>query len=194
MKRTLTAADILPTPSYVKVRAEKRRALIEHKKLRRLSVGPVTTWLFEDWQTMWWQVQEMLHIEKGGAAQLADELEAYAPLIPQGTELVATILFEIEDPVRRAKILSELGNVEQTAFIEVNGIRIYGRPEGDVERTREDGKTSAVHFLRFGFDPDQISAFTAGRSPAMVGFDHPGYSHMALIPPAVRQALSADFT
>jgi hypothetical protein len=193
MKRTLTASDILPDTEFAAIRADRRRALIVHKRHRRLSVGPFSTWLFEDWQTLWWQVQEMLHIEKGGPGQIEDELAAYAPLIPQGNELVATILLEIEDPIRRAKTLANLGNIEQTAFIEMQGVRIYSTPETDQQRTREDGKTSAVHFVRFTFDTSQINQFRTTKTPVIAGFDHPGYSHMTIIPPAVQQVLADDF-
>ncbi len=109
MKRALTAADILPLPEYEKIRAEKRGAMIARKKNRRVAVGPYATFYFENYDTMWLQVQEMLRIEKGGADQLADELHAYQPLVPKGDELVATLMLEIEDERRRAAVLATLG-------------------------------------------------------------------------------------
>ena len=98
-------------------RAERRKHISEIKRNRRLEVGPFATFYFEFYETMLHQVQEMLFIEKGGEAQLADELAAYNPLIPQGSELVATVMFEIDDPIRRGRVLATLGGVEDRAFI-----------------------------------------------------------------------------
>jgi hypothetical protein len=136
----------------------------------------------------------MLFIEKGGPAQIPDELAAYNPLIPQGSELVATVMFEIDDPVRRTRVLATLGGVEHQAFVRLGGETIRGVPEDDQERSREDGKASSVQFLRFAFTDSQIAAFRGGAGDVVVGFDHPNYGHMAVMPQAVRQALSADFT
>ena len=142
---------------------------------------------------MWQQVQEMLYIEKGGEAQIDDELAAYNPLIPQGSELVATVMFEIDDPARRARELARLGGIENHAFIEVGGERIRGEPDPTRENTSPDGKASSVQFLRFPFSPEQIAAFKSPGAHVMVGFDHPNYGHMAVMPEPVRAALSEDF-
>jgi hypothetical protein len=191
--RAIEVSAILPLTEYVKVRAERRRQIAEIKKNRRLEVGPFATFYFESYETMLHQVHEMLFIEKGGAEQLPDELAAYNPLIPQGSELVATIMFEIDDPLRRARVLASLGGVENNAFIRVGADVIRGVSEEDQERTREDGKASSVQFIRFPFTPAQIAAFRGGGGDAIVGFDHPNYGHMAVMPPAVRQALALDF-
>jgi hypothetical protein len=135
----------------------------------------------------------MLLIEKGGAAQVPDELAAYNPLIPQGSELVATVLFEIDDPVRRAATLARLGGVEDRFFLQIGETRVAGIPEGDVERTREDGKTSSVHFLRFPLGPEQIARFRDPAISILVGCDHEHYSHLAGISPAARAELAKDF-
>ena len=135
----------------------------------------------------------MLFIEKGGPAQIPDELAAYNPLIPQGSELVATVMFEIDDPVRRTRVLAGLGGVEHQAFLRVAGATIRGVPEGDQERSREDGKASSVQFLRFPFSPTEVAAFRGNTGDVVVGFDHPNYGHMALMSPAVRRALASDF-
>src|SRR5262249_8486066 len=150
-RHEITAADVLPLAEYQKVRAERRRAITELKRTRRLEVGPFATFYFENFATMLHQVQEMLYIEKGGEAQLPDELAAYNPLIPKGRELVATVMFEIEDPGRRTRILATLGGVEHTAFIRCGGETIKAQAEDDQERTREDGKASSVQFLHFPF-------------------------------------------
>jgi hypothetical protein len=135
----------------------------------------------------------MLFIEKGGAAQIPDELAAYNPLIPQGSELVATVMFEIDDPIRRARVLATLGGVENRAFLRIGADTIRGASEEDQERTREDGKASSVQFLRFPFTAPEIAAFRGGAGDVVVGFDHPNYGHMAVMPQAVRQALARDF-
>jgi hypothetical protein len=192
-ERKITAADILPPDQFASERAALRAALLPAKKLRRAEVGPHCTFYFESFHTMLFQVQEMLHIERGGAEQLADELAAYNPLIPQGRELVATIMFEIDDPLRRATILARLGRVEDHFFIQVGDERLPGVPEDDQERTREDGKTSSVHFLRFALTPKAIAAFRDPGTTILVGCDHEAYAHMAVMTPATRAELSRDF-
>ena len=191
--RRLSRADILPLEEYAKIRRQRRRQISEIKKHRRLEVGPFATFYFENFDTMWQQIQEMLYIEKGGEAQIADELEAYNPLIPQGSELVATVMFEIEDPQRRARELMRLGGIEDRAFIEVGGERIRGEPDQTRENTSPDGKASSVQFLRFPFSPAQIAAFRQPGARVMVGFDHPNYGHLAVMPEPVRAALTRDF-
>lgn len=191
--RKIDPSVILPAAEYVKVRAERRRQMAELKKNRRLEVGPFATFYFESYDTMLHQVHEMLFIEKGGPAQVPDELAAYNPLIPQGAELVATVMFEIDDPLRRARVLGTLGGVENHAFIRIGADTIRGVPEGDQERTRDDGKASAVQFVRFAFTPAQVAAFRGGAGDVMVGFDHPNYGHLAVMPPAVRETLARDF-
>src|ERR1700722_18750219 len=128
-KRALTRADIIPATEYAATRRERRQSISELKKRRRLEVGPFATFFFENYATMWQQVHEMLHVEKGGEPQIADELEAYNPMIPQGNELVATIMLEIDDPARRANVLARLGGVENHIFLEVGGQRISGKPD-----------------------------------------------------------------
>ena len=191
--RKIDASMIVPLAEYVGQRAERRKRIAEIKKSRRLEVGPFATFYFESYDTMLHQVHEMLFIEKGGAEQLVDELAAYNPLIPQGSELVATVMFEIDDPLRRARVLATLGGVEQHAFIRINGATVRGVAEDDQERSREDGKASAVQFIRFPFTAAEIAAFKSGEGDVVVGFDHPSYGHMAVMPTTVRQTLSADF-
>ena len=192
-RRRLGRADILPLDEYVKVRRQRRAEISELKKRRRVEVGPFATFYFENFDTMWQQVQEMLYIEKGGEAQIADELEAYKPLIPQGRELVATVMFEIEDPRRRERELARLGGIENHAFIEVAGERIRGEADPTRENTSPEGKASSVQFVRFPFTPSQIVAFKAPGARVMVGFNHPNYGHLAAIPEPVRAALAEDF-
>jgi hypothetical protein len=191
-KRALTRANILPAAEYAATRRERRQAITEVKKRRRLEVGPFATFFFESYETMWQQVHEMLHVEKGGEAQIADELEAYNPMIPQGSELVATIMLEIDDPARRANVLSRLGGIENHVFLEVGGERIPGTPDPTRENTSPDGKASSVQFVWFRFTPGQVARFKTPGARVIVGFDHPNYAHMAVMPETVRAALAED--
>jgi hypothetical protein len=178
---------------YAKVRAVRRQAVVARKQNRRLEVGPVATFHFEDYDSMWLQVQEMLYIEKGGEAQIADELSAYNPLIPNGRELVATVLFEIDDPVRRKTLLARLGGIEDTAFIRVGEETMTGVSEADIDRTSAEGKASAVQFIHFPFTANQIAKFRAPGAQIIVGFTHQAYGHMVVMPESVRAALANDF-
>ncbi|MEK9644713.1 MAG: DUF3501 family protein, partial [Alphaproteobacteria bacterium] len=155
IQKEITREDILPFDDYAATRRERKQALTEKKKNRRIEVGPHATFYFENYETMWHQVHEMLHIERGGEEQIADELHAYNPLIPQGKELVATVMFEIGDPDRRARILSQLGGVEEHMWISVAGERIPGVTEEDVDRTNAAGKASSVQFVHFAFSDAQ---------------------------------------
>jgi Protein of unknown function (DUF3501) len=190
---TVTEGDILPMPIWGEQRVQHRRALSEVKKNRRVAVGPHATLYFENWDTMWYQVQEMLWIEKGGAAQLPDELAAYNPLIPQGSELVATLMFEIPDEVKRARILATLGGIEDTASITFAGHRIMAVSEGDLDRTTAAGKTSAVHFLHFPFTGEQVAAFADMENEVLIRIDHGEYGHAAIVGADVRAELFGDF-
>ncbi len=192
--RKVVAEDLLPDAAFAAVRKQRRAALLPVKELRRVALGPHCTFYFESFDTMLFQIQEMLLIEKGGEAQLPDELAAYNPLIPQGSELVATVMFEIEDAVRRELILARLGGVEEHFFIQVGGERAAGVQEGDIERTREDGKTSSVHFLRFPLTAAQKAAFGDPAVPVMVGCDHELYAHLAALSLATRAELARDFS
>jgi hypothetical protein len=189
----ITKNDLLPDAEFAKRRKAWRAELLPSKRLRRVALGPYCTFYFESYDTMLFQIQEMLLIEKGGADQVPDELAAYNPLIPQGSELVATVMFEIDDPVRRASILARLGGVEDTFFLRIGDERIAGLPEGDVERTRDDGKTSAIHFLRFALEPRHIAVFRDPATEILIGCGHERYSHLAGLSPATRAELSRDF-
>lgn len=193
----ITPADLIPDAEYARQRKERRATLLPVKRLRRVALGPFCTVIFESYDTMLFQVQEMLLTERGGPAQIPDELAAYNPLIPQGSELVATVMFEIDEPVRRARELARLGGVEDCFALQFgNGLRAPGVPEeGDnVERTREDGKTSSIHFLRFALNDAMKAVF---RDPAVtlaIGCDHEHYAHMAMLSPATRAELARDLS
>jgi hypothetical protein len=191
-RRQLTRADILPMERYADERRGHRQRIAEMKRLRRVEVGPFCTFYFESFDTMWLQVHEMLFIERGGEAQIADELAAYNPLIPQGHELVATVMIEIDDPAQRERALKRLGGIEEQMFLTVAGERITGLPDPTRENTSPDGKASAVQFLRFPFTAGQQAAFRQPGAPIMVGIDHANYGHLALMSEPVRAALAED--
>ena len=193
MKRKIETSDILPLAEYARTRMETRRRLSSVKTRRRVEVGPHITFYFESWDTMWLQVQEMLHIEKGGEEQLRDELAAYNPLIPNGRELVATFMIEIDDAERRKRILGRLGGIEETAFIQIGSEKIPGIAETDQDRTTSDGKASSVQFVHFPMTVAQIAAFRKPGTPVIVGLGHEHYNHMAVLPEAVRAELAGDF-
>jgi hypothetical protein len=193
MKRAIERSDVLDTDTFARQRAERRARVLALKRQRRVAVGPHATFYFENYDTIWWQVHEMLRIEGGGEEQIADELGAYNPLVPKGRELVATLMFEIEDPARRAAVLGELGGAENMVTLRVGAMAIAAVPETDIERTDETGKTSAVHFLHFPFTPAAIAAFKDESQKVVLAIEHPRYGHMAMLPPETRRALAADF-
>ena len=190
----ITRADIMPPADFAAIRAAKQAEIVALKRHRRLEVGPFATCYFESYDTMWWQIHEMLHIEKGGEAQIDDELAAYNPLIPKGRELVCTVMFEINDEDRRQAFLARAGGVEETVFMRVMGEQIDGVPEADLDRTNADGKASSVQFIHFPFSEAAIAAFRQPGAEILVGFSHKAYGHMAVMPEDMRAALAGDFT
>jgi hypothetical protein len=191
--RTITAADILPLDQYELIRKDKKQEAIARKKLTRLSVGPYATALFETWDSMWLQIQEMLRIEKGGDEQLKDELAAYDPMVPKGGELTATLLFEIDDEARRDAFLRSIGGIEKYIALNVAGHEVRATPESDIERTREsDGKASSVHFLHFHLPEAAVAAWKSGAGQVMLMIDHPHYGHAAIMSADSRDFLGRE--
>ena len=191
--KLVTASDILDMESFGKIRKQKRTEISNIKSDRRVAVGPDATFMFENYDTMWWQIHEMLFIEKGGQDQIEDELSAYNPLIPQGSELIATLMFEIDEPERRKSLLMKLGGVEEVCCLTINGETIIGDSETDVDRTTAAGKASSVQFIHFNFSSDQIELFNKPDTQISVGINHPAYGHMAVISPEVKGSLAKDF-
>lgn len=188
----LTRADIMAMDDYAAVRRDRRRALSALRRVRRVEIGPHASLSFENRETMWMQIHEMLFVERGGEAQIADELAAYNPLIPNGAELVATLMFEIDDPGRRARFLGSAGGIERTVELRLGGETARAEPEGDVDRTSADGKASAVHFLHFPLTPAQVAALRDPARPAAVAISHPAYGHAAALDSRTRAALADD--
>jgi hypothetical protein len=193
-KREILKEDIMPLDVYIKNRKELRKNIVSFKKDRRIALGPYATFYFESYETMLAQVQEMLYIEKGGDEQLKDELTAYNPLIPNGKELTATLMFEIDNPVSRSAFLSKVGGIEEKVFIKIDGELIKAIPEEDVDRTSAEGKASSVQFIHFKFSDEQIQKFKLDGAEVEIGIDHKEYSHMTKLSSANLSSLSADFS
>ena len=192
-RREIQNEDVMPLDVYTKNRKELRKNIVNFKKDRRIALGPYATFYFESYETMLAQVQEMLYIEKGGDEQLKDELIAYNPLIPNGKELTATLMFEIDNPVLRAAFLSKVGGIEAKVFIKIYGEIIKAIPEEDVDRTSSEGKASSVQFIHFKFTDEQIQKFKSNSSKVEIWIDHDEYTHTTKISSATLNSLSADF-
>ncbi len=193
-KREIQKEDIIPLDVYIEKRRELRKGIVDFKKNRRIALGPYATFYFESYETMLAQVQEMLYIEKGGDEQLKDELSAYNPLIPNGKELTATLMFEIDNPISRAAFLGKVGGIEDTVFMKINGEKIKAVPEEDVDRTSAEGKASSVQFIHFNFTDDQIEKFQSNSSEIELGINHKEYSHSTKLSEENIASLSADFS
>ena len=192
-KRSVEKADLLPAEAYIENRKKIRKELVEFKKNRRLQLGPYATFYFESFETMLAQIQEMLHIEKGGDEQLKDELAAYNPLVPKGNELVATLMFEIDNPITRADFLGKVGGIEEKVYLKVGEESIKASPETDVDRTSAEGKASSVQFLHFVFSDEQIKKFRDLDTEVFISIDHDLYSHKAKISANIKTSLMKDF-
>ena len=191
--RQVTKADIIPLDQYSKGRKQLRAEIIKFKKNRRVSIGPYATFYFECYETLLAQIQEMLYIEKGGDHQLTDELKAYNPLIPKGNELVATLMFEIDNILTRTQFLNKVGGIEEKAFIKINDELINSAPERDVDRTSSEGKASSVQFVHFNFTDVQIKKFKNLNNEVTLGINHNLYNHMTKISEDIRKTLLKDF-
>ena len=192
-KREILKEDIMPLDVYIQNRKELRKNIVNFKKDRRIALGPYATFYFESFETMLAQVQEMLYIEKGGDEQLKDELIAYNPLVPNGKELTATLMFEIDNPVSRAAFLGKVGGIEEKVFFKIDNEIVKAKPEKDVDRTSADGKASSVQFIHFKMNDDQISKFKSKNLSIELGIDHKEYSHSTKLNEDNIKSLSADF-
>lgn len=190
----LSASDLMSLEQYARERPALRERLIEHRRRRALAIGPHCTWSFEDRLTVQYQVQEMLRVERiFEPAGIAEELEAYNPLIPGGTNLKATVMLEYPDAAERGRRLAQLRGFGACCWMQVAGFeRVAAIADEDLERESED-KTAAVHFVRFEFTAPMIGALKSGAALA-AGVDHPQYRYQVEpLPPSLRQALLEDF-
>ena len=192
-KKQIEKKDLIPQDIYAKNRKQIRKELIEFKKNRRIALGPYATFYFESFETMVAQVQEMLHIEKGGDEQLKDELIAYNPLVPNGKELVATLMFEIDNPLSRGAFLGKVGGIEEKIIMKIDNEEVKAVPENDVDRTSAEGKASSVQFIHFKLNDDQIYKFKSGSATIELGIVHKEYSHTTRLTENTVKSLSADF-
>ena len=192
-KRQIEKEDLLSSDVYAKSRKQIRKDLVEFKKNRRIALGPYATFYFESFETMVAQVQEMLHIEKGGDEQLKDELIAYNPLVPNGKELTATLMFEIDNPISRSAFLGKVGGIEEKIFMKINDEIVKAVPEEDVDRTSAEGKASSVQFIHFKLNDDQISKFKSDGATIELGIDHKEYTHTTRLAENSVKSLCADF-
>ena len=193
-KREIQKSDLMPLDAYIKDRKELRKNIVNFKKNRRVALGPYATFYFESYETMLAQVQEMLYIEKGGDEQLHDELIAYNPLIPNGKELTATLMFEIDNPISRAAFLGKVGGIEEMVFMKINGETVKAIPEEYVDRTSAAGKASSVQFIHFNFTDEQIQKFKSIDVNIELGMDHKEYSHTTKLSKENIASLSEDFS
>jgi hypothetical protein len=189
----ITRDSLLSLEAYAKARGEFRARVLAHKKPRTVHLGEHVTLIFEDELTIRYQIQEMLRIEKTFEEKgIQEELDAYNPLVPDGSNFKATMLIEYEDPAERAAALVRLVGIERRVWVQVEGCaRVDAIADEDLPRETES-KTAAVHFLRFELAPDMVAALRRGANLGM-GVDHTRYeAHIAVVPPATREALVAD--
>lgn len=189
----LAVADLYSLEEYHRLRPEFRERVLAHKKNRQIAVGPNATLYFEDQLTMQYQIQEMLRIERIFEIEaIEEELAAYNPLIPDGSNLKATFMLEFADVDERRARLAELGGIEDCLYAQVgDGERVACVADEDLDRTSNE-KTSAVHFVRFEFSSEAIEALKNGAGLQFL-IDHPGYSHVSDLSAAQRATLIADF-
>ncbi|GAC1455515.1 MAG: DUF3501 family protein [Steroidobacteraceae bacterium] len=191
----LAATDLMSLEEYARERPAFRARVLEHKRARRLAVGPNVTWCFEDRLTMQYQVQEMLRAERiFEPAGIAEELAAYNPLIPDGSNWKVTLLIEFPQPAERARALAQLKGIEARCWVQVaDQPRVFAIADEDLERENE-AKTSAVHFLRFELTPAMVVALRAG-AVLGAGVDHEHYRHaLAAVPDPLRTSLIGDLS
>ena len=191
--RKVTKADLIPADEYAKNRKTYRKEIVSYKKDRRISLGPYANFYFESYETMKAQIQEMLHIWKGGDDQLKDELASYNPLVPDGKELVATLMFEIDNPLSRAEFLNKVGGIEEKVFLKIGDTKIKSIPEQDVDRTSAEGKASSVQFIHFEFTDEQINKFKDTSNEIIIGVEHEMYAHTTKLTAENKKALALDF-
>lgn len=193
----LKHTDIINSIDFQAIRKEKFNDILDLKKSLKLSVGPDITFHFENTQTIWWQIQEMLRIEKGGDAQIEDELNAYNPLIPEkttaGYEVSTTLMIEIDDPIRRSVVLKQLYGIDQNIKLEWGNCTAKAFSiEPTEERNREsDNKTSSVHFIKWLIPNSEASNFL--QQECTLKINHPHYHYSAVLPKTLKQNLQEDF-
>ena len=190
---TIESKDIYNREDYKAKRKNLRSQMVLRKKNRRIDIGPYVTLYFENRDTIIHQINEMVYIENGGDDQIKEEINAYKSLIPEGNELVATVMVEIDNPIKRAEFLGKMGGFEQTLEITINKLNILGKAELDVDRTTDDGKASSVQFVHFIFDSEQIKVFKSLDNDVQIAINHRNYKHSTFLSSENISELSGDF-
>ncbi len=185
--------DIFTRENYKKQRKVLRERMVLRKKNRRLDVGPHVTMYFENKDTIIHQINEMVYIENGGKQQIKEEIEAYKSLLPNGNELVATVMIEIDNPIKRAEFLGKMGGFEETFAISINGKQVFGKAELDMDRTTAEGKASSVQFVHFNFDREIANDFKSNDYEIIISVNHDTYKHSTTLNKETSLELSKDF-
>ena len=185
--------DILSRDEYKIKRKGLREKMVLRKKFRRVDIGPYVTMYFENKDTIIHQINEMVYIEDGGEQQIDDEILAYKSLVPNGRELIATVMVEIDNPIKRAEFLSKMGGFEETINIKIHDKVIKGKAELDGDRTTADGKASSVQFVHFEFDEETVSSIRNDMENVSISVNHENYRHSAILNTDTVRELTKDF-
>ena len=185
--------EILSRSTYIDKRKTLRENMVLRKKFRRVDIGPYITVYFENKDTIIHQINEMVYIENGGMEQIKEEIAAYKSLVPNGKELVATVMVEIDSPIKRAEFLGKMGGFEEKIEITVDNIKVEGKAELDVDRTTADGKASSVQFVHFEFDEKIINSIKKNKDKISISINHENYKHSAMLNISTVEELTKDF-
>ena len=177
----IRSEDIINRDNYSKNRKVLRTNMVATKKNRRLDIGPNITIYFENKKTIMHQINEMVFIENGGDTQIKEEIEAYKSLVPSGNDLVATLMVEVDNPIKRAELLGKLGGFEEKLYLKIGDITIKGEAELDGDRTTADGKASSVQFVHFNFTEEEKKIFKIDNSKIEIGISHEYYQHSTVM-------------
>lgn len=185
--------DILSRDTYKEKRRFLRENMVSRKKFRRVDIGPYVTIYFENKDTIIHQINEMVYIENGGKEQVKEEIAAYKSLVPNGKELVATVMVEIDSPITRADFLGKMGGFEEKIDIKVDNTKVKGIAELDGDRTTADGKASSVQFVHFEFNDENINNIKQNKDKVSIGINHDNYKHSTILNIRTVEELIKDF-
>tara|TARA_X000000950_G_C13683182_1_gene564843 strand:- start:149 stop:742 length:594 start_codon:yes stop_codon:yes gene_type:complete len=190
---TIEKSDILSRDKYKIKRKSLREKMVLRKKFRRVDIGPYVTLYFENKDTIIHQINEMVYIEDGGEEQIKDEILAYKSLVPNGRELVATVMVEIDSPIKRAEFLAKMGGFEEQMSIKIDGHTIKGNAEMDGDRTTADGKASSVQFVHFEFEDKEVQSIKNHMEDVSISINHENYRHSSILNIDTVKELINDF-
>jgi len=190
---TIEKSDILSREEYKSKRKSLREKMVLRKRFRRVDIGPYVTMYFENKDTIIHQINEMVYIENGGEEQINDEISAYKSLIPDGQELVATVMIEIDSPTKRSEFLAKMGGFEEQISIKIGDQLIKGKAELDGDRTTADGKASSVQFVHFEFDDEAVKSIKNNIEDVSISINHESYRHSSILNKDTVEELIKDF-